>query len=277
MVTSYFGQISSTNSRVAPLDEFHLQMLSRVPKKWQSSRFVAKKLTKSGAIWSRQRGCGPVLSRAGRGFDSLRDHLESCALWTWCNKFGQQEDYSLTNCTSGRSPEFFPLLNGELLSRNFVSWQFASWHRYELAPWRESLPTSTTSAHYAILYNVKPRSSICIVFTHTMHLGLLRYSISLRSCSLQIVFGILHPGFNAFRHGCQHQQPRHIMLSCVMFNLVHQSALCLPTQCTSDYCAIRYLCAVVRCKLFLAFCILASMHSGMVANINNLGTLCYPV
>ena len=93
-----------------------------------------------------------------------------------------------------------------------------------------------------------------------MHLGLLRYSISLRSCSLQIVFGILHPGFNAFRHGCQHQQPRHIMLSCVMFNLVHQFALCLPAQCTSDYSAIRHRCAVVHSKLFLGI-----LHPGFDA------------
>ena len=35
------------NSGVAPLNEFHLQMLKRVLKLWQSLRFVAKKLTKS--------------------------------------------------------------------------------------------------------------------------------------------------------------------------------------------------------------------------------------
>ena len=36
-----------TNSRVAPLDEFHLQMLSRVAKKWQSARFVTQKIDES--------------------------------------------------------------------------------------------------------------------------------------------------------------------------------------------------------------------------------------
>ena len=56
-----------TNSRVAPLDEFHLQMLSRVKKKRQSACFVAKELTKSDTIWSRQLGWGQFSSELVEG------------------------------------------------------------------------------------------------------------------------------------------------------------------------------------------------------------------
>ena len=41
--------------------------------------FVAKKLANASTRTVVLAGAGPVLQRTGRGFDSLHDHLESCA------------------------------------------------------------------------------------------------------------------------------------------------------------------------------------------------------
>ena len=95
------------NSGVAPLNEFHFEMLKKSFKGGAKLALCPKKFGEKLARLGRASWAGPVLQRTGRGFDSLHDHLESCRNLVLRYNFGHQESCSLPNYRSGWLPDFF--------------------------------------------------------------------------------------------------------------------------------------------------------------------------
>ena len=116
----YFESKTYINSGVAPLNEFHFEMLKKSFKGGAKRTLCPKKFGKKLARLGRASWAGLVLQRTSRGFDSPHDHLESCRNLVRLDNFGHRESCSLPNYSSGRSPDFFLTLCS-LLPRRCLS------------------------------------------------------------------------------------------------------------------------------------------------------------
>ena len=106
----YFGTRILTNLGVAPLKEFHLQMLIRVFKEVARPTLCREKIGKSWHETVVLAALGQFCKELVEGWiPSTTTWSRACA-WFARIVLGQQEGCSLPNCISGRSPDFFSTL-----------------------------------------------------------------------------------------------------------------------------------------------------------------------
>ena len=86
-----------SNSGVAPLNEFHFEMLKKSFKGGAKLALCPKNLAKSWHDKVVLAWAGPVLQRTGRGFESLHDHLESCTSLVRRDSFGTERRLQITH------------------------------------------------------------------------------------------------------------------------------------------------------------------------------------
>ena len=188
----YFGTRILTNLGVAPLKEFHLQMLIRVFKEVARPTLCREKIGKS---WHET----VVLAALGQFFRELVEGwIPSTITWSRAVYGHGTTIFSSSKVTVSSTVDLADYQTSFCCETSYCQdflYLDILYRGKDVSP--VSHLSSTTSAHFALLHNALPRSLHSIVFTHTLQQKHLRFSATRHICATQSAFWHF-----AFWHGC---------------------------------------------------------------------------